>query len=117
MLKRLPGPGVHAVRPDTSMSQRAGMSVAVPGSRQLMPMMAIGSMGLCPAASGETPRLLLLPPCLLRSDQGVEMADGEELSLSSATLLSRDVAGLRASWSMFTFVSDTIMPHKLKISE
>lgn len=85
-----------------------------------MPMMAIGSMGLCPAASGETPRLLLLPPCLLRSDQGVEMADGEELSLSSATLLSRDVAGLRASWSMFTFVSDkptSLMPHKLKISE
>ena len=105
MLNRLPGPGVHAVRPDTSISQSAGMSVAVPGSRQLMPMMAIGSVGLCPAASGETPRLLLLPTCLLRTDQGVEMADGEELSLSSATLPPRDMAGFCASWSMISFVS------------
>ena len=118
MLKRLPGPGVHAVRPDTSISQSAGMSVAVPGSRQLMPMMAIGSMGPCPAASGETPRLLLLePPCLLTTDQGVEMADGEELSLDSATLLSRDMAGLCASWSMFSVVFDnsaSLTRHRLK---
>jgi hypothetical protein len=69
-------------------------------------MMAIGSTGPCPAASGEPPRLLVLPPPpLLRIDHGVEMADGEELSLSPATLLSRDAAVLCACWSMFMFIS------------
>jgi hypothetical protein len=45
MLNRLPGPAVHPVRPDRSMSQRVEGLVALPGSRQLMPMMAIGSGG------------------------------------------------------------------------
>ena len=45
MLNRFPGPGVHAVRPETSMSHRLDVSVAFPPRRQLIPMMAMGSTG------------------------------------------------------------------------
>lgn len=43
MLNRFPGPGVHAVRPEMSMSHRLAVSVALPPKRQLMPTMAMGS--------------------------------------------------------------------------
>ena len=90
MLKRLPGPGVQAVRLDTSMSQRLAGSCALPGSRQLMPMIAMGSRG---------PLGGLSPPALsLRTDHGVEA----ELSLSGVTLPVLAPLGLSESLIMVT---------------
>lgn len=62
MLNRVPGPGVHAVRPDMSMSQRLDGSCALPPSRQLMPMIAIGSRGPFPTFSNKS--------CSLNTDHG-----------------------------------------------
>lgn len=91
MLNRLPGPGVHAVRPDTSMSQRLDVSVAVPGIRQLIPMTAIGS------TEPDAPEV----SCLLTTDHGVdgngdEGNEEERAPLPLVSLLTLEMAG----WSM-----------------
>lgn len=69
ILKRLPGPGVHEVRPDFSISQRFVVSVALPERRQLIPIIAIGSTGsgLDSEASSSSELFILR---LLRSDHG-----------------------------------------------
>lgn len=91
MLNRFPGPGVHAVRPDISMSQRLEGSVALPGSRQLMPMMAIGSTDPWPSYSA-----LLFVSRPLRTDHG----DEEEPSLSVVSLSALSLLGLSLSLSI-----------------
>ena len=81
MLNLFPGPGVHAVRPETSMSHRLDVSVALPPMRQLMPITAMGSKG---------PLLLSsVLSCSLRTDHG----DEENVSLPEPllTVLDRDV--------------------------
>ena len=90
MLKRFPGPGVHAVLPETSISQKDDVSVALPGSRQLMPMMAMGSTGPWPAASE------LLPSCLLNTDHGVDV-EKRDSSLPAVELLALVAVGLSLS--------------------
>lgn len=77
ILNRFPGPGVHAVRPDTSISQRLEVSVALPGRRQLIPMMAIGSTEPWPLFS-----TLLFVSHPLSTDHG----DEEYPSLSAVSL-------------------------------
>lgn len=81
MLNRFPGPGVHAVRPETSMSHRFDVSVALPPMRQLMPTMAMGSRGpLLPSS---------VVSCSLNTDHG----DEENASLPEPLLwvLDREI--------------------------
>jgi hypothetical protein len=74
MLKRFPGPGVQAVRPLLSSSQKLLRLLALPGNLQLMPIMAIGSG--CPLAES--------PPAVKRPQ---EVHDGE-LDLSVVMSIS-----------------------------
>lgn len=74
MLNRFPGPGVHAVLPETSISQNADGSVALPGSRQLIPTIAMGSTEPWLTVSTGVPI-----SCLLRTDHGVDGCDDSSL--------------------------------------
>jgi len=99
-LNRVPGPGVHAVRPETSISQRLDGSVAAPGNRQPIPMMAIGSRG--PPLS---PRSIGLP---LSIDHGVDAVDCSSLLAVSLPALSMGEQSV--SLSIVIFV-DSELPH------
>lgn len=81
MLNLFPGPGVHAVRPETSMSHRFDRSVALPPIRQLMPITAMGS------------RRPLLPSSVVSWSLSTDHGDEENVSLPEPllTVLDRDV--------------------------